>query len=88
MCDASTAVSIIQRYVDAVSYTHRDVYKRQDFYSIDQMFEFPFSNESLTEPLLVFGEIQIKTEGVITVSYTHLDVYKRQSLQDSGRRIQ
>lgn len=30
------------------------------------MFEFPFSNESLDEPLLVFGEIQIKTEGVIT----------------------
>lgn len=37
-----------------------------DFYSIDPMFEFPFANESLTEPLLLFGEIQIKTEGVIT----------------------
>lgn len=37
-----------------------------NFYSIDPMFEFPFSNESLEEPLLVFGEIQIKTEGVIT----------------------
>ena len=37
-----------------------------NFYSIDPMFEFPFSNESLAEPLLVFGEIQIKTEGVIT----------------------
>ena len=37
-----------------------------NFYSIDPLFEFPFSNESLTEPLLVFGEIQIKTEGVIT----------------------
>lgn len=37
-----------------------------DFYSIDPMFEFPFSNESLSEPLIVFGEIQIKTEGVIT----------------------
>lgn len=37
-----------------------------NFYSIDSMFEFPFSNESLDEPLLVFGEIQIKTEGVIT----------------------
>lgn len=37
-----------------------------DFYSIDPMFEFPFANESLTEPLLVFGEIQIKTEGVVT----------------------
>ena len=37
-----------------------------NFYTIDSMFEFPFSNESLDEPLLVFGEIQIKTEGVIT----------------------
>ena len=37
-----------------------------NFCSIDPMFEFPFSNESLDEPLLVFGEIQIKTEGVIT----------------------
>lgn len=37
-----------------------------DFYTIDPMFEFPFSNESLTNPLLIFGEIQIKTEGVIT----------------------
>ena len=37
-----------------------------NFYSIDPMFEFPFSNESLDEPLLGFGEIQIKTEGVIT----------------------
>ena len=37
-----------------------------NFYSIDPMFKFPFSNESLDEPLLVFSEIQIKTEGVIT----------------------
>lgn len=37
-----------------------------DFYSIDSVFEFPFSNESLSDPLLIFGEIQIKTEGVIT----------------------
>jgi len=37
-----------------------------DFYTIDPMFEFPFSNESLTDPLLIFGKIQIKTEGVIT----------------------
>lgn len=37
-----------------------------DFYTIDPIFEFPFSNESLTDPLLIFGEIQIKTEGVIT----------------------
>ena len=36
------------------------------FYGVDPNFGFPFSNESLDEPLLVFGEIQIKTEGVIT----------------------
>lgn len=36
-----------------------------DFYSVDPMFEFPFSNESLTEPLLVTGEIHLLTEGVV-----------------------
>lgn len=37
-----------------------------DLYSIDPMFEFPFSNESLSEPLIVFGKIQNKAEGIIT----------------------
>lgn len=37
-----------------------------DFYSVEPAFEFPFSNESLTDSLLIFGEIQIKTEGVLT----------------------
>lgn len=36
------------------------------FYGIESVFEFPFSNESLTEPLIVFGTIQNKTENVIT----------------------
>lgn len=36
-----------------------------DFYSVEPMFEFPFSNESLTDPLLVFGEIHTKTSGVV-----------------------
>ena len=36
------------------------------FYGIESVFEFPFSNESLTEPLIVFGAIQNKTENVIT----------------------
>lgn len=35
------------------------------FYGIEPEFEFPFSNESLTEPLLIFGSMQIKTENVI-----------------------
>lgn len=36
------------------------------FYGIEPMFEFPFSNESLTEPLMVFGAIQNKTANIIT----------------------
>jgi len=35
------------------------------FSSIESMFEFPFSNESLTEPLLEFGVIQNKTEQTV-----------------------
>ena len=36
------------------------------FYGVEPVFEFPFSNESLTDPLIVFGNIQNKTENVIT----------------------
>ncbi len=36
------------------------------FYGIEPVFEFPFSNESLTDPLIVFGNTQLKTENVIT----------------------
>ncbi len=35
------------------------------FSGIESLFEFPFSNESLTEPLLEFGAIQIKTEQTV-----------------------
>ena len=35
------------------------------FYSVDPMLEFPFSNESLSEPLLVMGNIHLITEGVV-----------------------
>lgn len=36
------------------------------FYGIESKFKFPFSNKSLTVPLLVMGNIQNKTENVIT----------------------
>lgn len=36
------------------------------FYGIESKFSFPFSNKSLTIPLLVMGNIQNKTENVIT----------------------
>jgi len=35
------------------------------FYGVDPMFEFPFSNESLTENLIEFGKIKNETEQVI-----------------------
>lgn len=35
------------------------------FYGTKPMFEFPFSNESLTEPLLEFGSIENRTEGTV-----------------------
>lgn len=36
------------------------------FYGIEATFEFPFENNSLTEPLLEFGIIKHQTENVIT----------------------
>ncbi len=35
------------------------------FSGIESVFEFPFSNESLTDPLIVFGDVQNKTENII-----------------------
>ena len=35
------------------------------FNGVEPMFEFPFSNESLTESLLVFSELRTKYENVI-----------------------
>lgn len=35
------------------------------FYGTESLFEFPFSNESLTEDLIEFGSIENRTEGTI-----------------------
>lgn len=43
-----------------------DAKKKLNLFSIEPSFEFPFSNESLTDPLIIFGEITLQTEGVIT----------------------
>ena len=51
------------RYVRAVSYTHLDVYKRQDV-SFKVVKQFINS---------------VQEQAVGPVSYTHLDVYKRQA---------
>ncbi|MDO4292059.1 MAG: phage tail family protein [Eubacteriales bacterium] len=37
-----------------------------DFYGVTPAFEFPFSNESLVEPLLEMGIIEIRSENVVT----------------------
>ena len=58
-----------------VSYTHLDVYKRQEYpLGTDEMGRCVFSR-------LLYGarsSMSIALPSLITVSYTHLDVYKRQ----------
>lgn len=39
--------------------------KQTIFYGTEPLFEFPFSNESLTEDLIEFGSIENRTEGTI-----------------------
>lgn len=38
------------------------IYKGDDYHGIQQYFEFPFSNESLSDKLIEFGEITIDTK--------------------------
>ena len=63
---------------EAVSYTHLDVYKRQDFgmergteYGLEQIYAVIDGRYRSGKPL-------IATTNLTPVSYTHLDVYKRQ----------
>ena len=82
---------------DAVSYTHLDVYKRQDpgrenmfdvirqFYVlVDSHFkEKKHYNDELEIPVDKISDT-LKVSGrhiSVAVSYTHLDVYKRQALK-------
>ena len=53
-----------------VSYTHLDVYKRQE-YGRERDFKSAFL-EHLLAVLVIYPEAHV------AVSYTHLDVYKRQ----------
>ena len=56
----------------SVSYTHLDVYKRQDTYKEETNKQMDSGFNNLDETL------DSTSEGIKAVSYTHLDVYKRQ----------
>jgi hypothetical protein len=62
--EEGTSISIIcpnpYFYSESLNYTV--------FAGVEPTFEFPFSNESLTEPLLIMSEIQNRTENVISYS--------------------
>ena len=60
--------------VRPVSYTHLDVYKRQEF-ACD--FERSFVSSRIHSPYKTFVQVEHYPEAV---SYTHLDVYKRQMI--------
>ena len=53
--------------IGAVSYTHLDVYKRQEY------------SDATAEPLPPMLHQAPAPDGAVPVSYTHLDVYKRQA---------
>ena len=58
-------------YIVPVSYTHLDVYKRQDYFLMWICVGLPFGIRRMCLWLVPSGY-------GISVSYTHLDVYKRQ----------
>ena len=77
--------------VGAVSYTHLDVYKRQDVFNEKDVAEIisenlgdrELSKDFLDGKLRNFEEMKINSIAFVkiiiaAVSYTHLDVYKRQ----------
>ena len=72
--------------VSAVSYTHLDVYKRQDISWIDTTGRISSTNEIIRKDSYYDNPCmkdlcECKENIVYTgsVSYTHLDVYKRQA---------
>ena len=70
--------------VGTVSYTHLDVYKRQELDIIDglKLRGVAASTFNLTDnptPVNTMTFYQAGSDTPVTVSYTHLDVYKRQT---------
>ena len=73
----------------AVSYTHLDVYKRQQlthkgYLHLDNIYHSPYVIEWWAEKHGLESIAQLYREGKVgedpAVSYTHLDVYKRQGV--------
>ena len=58
-----------------VSYTHLDVYKRQQLYKVYIKFFAFFAHIFGPDAGLYFSDM------CFPVSYTHLDVYKRQGME-------
>ena len=78
--------------LEPVSYTHLDVYKRQELTLLDFLEQAEGKNQNLADKQIALAGggtlkftiltsggygVQIQSQGA--VSYTHLDVYKRQS---------
>ena len=68
----------------AVSYTHLDVYKRQDFSQFPQFFQLIIhllvTDDGQYHMVFKMNFLVFFKYGFAAVSYTHLDVYKRQPL--------
>ena len=60
-------------FLYTVSYTHLDVYKRQEY-------KKEYNKEPSAVAALAFDAYLVIRDAMETVSYTHLDVYKRQLL--------
>ena len=84
-------------YIEPVSYTHLDVYKRQpyDGHDVPSLIETLNQVKNINKPVLIhvrtvkgkgynFAECSPNVfHGVGAVSYTHLDVYKRQPMHST-----
>jgi hypothetical protein len=46
-------------------YFHKEAMDKVNMYGVEPLFEFPFSNESLTDPLIQFGDIPEIAAGII-----------------------
>ena len=81
--DATSMVQGLQQGTVAVSYTHLDVYKRQEESSSSKKYVFMSGTMSNSFFIAISDKFQSLCDDAgysySAVSYTHLDVYKRQA---------